>query len=104
MYAVIETGSKQYKVQKDDVINVELLGKKVGAKVKFGKVLLVSDKGKVKIGTPVVKEAKVAGEVLREGKNKKVIAFFFRKRKDSKRKKGHRQKYLAVKITDISVA
>ncbi|MBN2190312.1 MAG: 50S ribosomal protein L21 [Candidatus Aureabacteria bacterium] len=102
MYAVIETGSKQYKVEKDDIIDIELTGKKPGEKIDFERVLLIADKNDVKIGTPLVKDAKVAGEVLAEKKGRKLIAFFYRRRKDSKRKVGHRQKCLSVKISEIS--
>ncbi|MCK9555715.1 50S ribosomal protein L21 [bacterium] len=102
MYAVIETGSKQYKVEEGDIIDIELIGKKAGEKVDFEKILLVADKNDVKVGTPLVKDAKVTGEILAEKKGRKLIAFFYRRRKDSKRKVGHRQKCLSVKISEIS--
>ncbi|MDD5644881.1 MAG: 50S ribosomal protein L21 [bacterium] len=102
MYAVIETGSKQYKVEKGDIIDIELVEKKPGEKFDFEKILLVADKNDVRIGTPLVQDAKVTGEVLSLKKGRKLVAFFYRRRKDSKRKVGHRQKYLSVRISDIS--
>lgn len=101
MYAVVDFGGKQHKVSKGDFINFDRMDLEPGAKVEFDKVLYASDDKDVKVGTPVLEKAKVLGEVVGEVKAKKVIAFFYRRRKDSQRKVGHRQKYTRVKITDI---
>ncbi len=101
MYAIIETGGKQYWVKKGDVIDIELL--KDNKKVKFEQVLLVQDENVTKIGSPNVEKYLVTGEVIEEEiKGPKVIAYKYKKTKRSTRKKkGHRQKYSRVKITDI---
>ena len=101
MYAVIETGGKQYKVQKNDVLAVEKLEAKGGDKVQFNAVLLTGGKD-VKLGDPLVKGAGVQATVIDQIKDKKVISFVKRRRKSSsKSKKGHRQQITLVKITDI---
>ena len=100
MYAVIRTGGKQYKVAKDDVVSIEKLEGEAGAAVTFGEVLLVGGES-VKAGAPLVAGASVSAEILRQGKGEKVIAFKKRRRKDSRSKKGHRQCFTEVKITEI---
>ena len=101
MYAIIETGGKQYKVQKNDVLAVEKLAAKGGDKVQFNAVLLTGGKD-VKLGDPLVKGAGVQATVIDQIKDKKVISFVKRRRKSSsKSKKGHRQQITLVKITDI---
>ena len=101
MYAIIETGGKQYKVQKNDVLAVEKLSAKGGDKVQFNAVLLTGGK-EVKVGDPLVKGAGVQATVIDQIKDKKVISFVKRRRKSSsKSKKGHRQQITLVKITDI---
>ena len=101
MYAIIETGGKQYKVQKNDVLAVEKLSAKGGDKVQFNTVLLTGGKD-VKVGDPLVKGAGVQATVIDQIKDKKVISFVKRRRKSSsKSKKGHRQQITLVKITDI---
>lgn len=97
MKAIINTGGKQYRVSKDDEIFVELLDAEVGQTVTFDEVLAVGDK----IGTPMVKEAKVEGEVIKHGKAKKITIFKFTAKKDFRKKKGHRQNYTKIKITNI---
>ncbi len=102
MFAVIETGGKQYKVEKGTVLDVELLsGKKEGDDVSFKKVLLLSKKGAFEIGDPYVKDAAVEGKVLSVAKDKKVIAFKFKRKTNYHRTKGHRQTYTRVKIESI---
>jgi large subunit ribosomal protein L21 len=102
MFAIIETGGKQYKVQKDYVFDVELLeGKNAGDKVSFDKVLLVSDDADIKIGTPYIKGAKIAGIVLSVAKDKKVTTFKFKRKTNYHRTIGHRQIYTRVKIESI---
>ena len=102
MYAIIETGGKQYRVQEGDEIAVELL--KTDSPVKFDKVLLISDGKSPKIGTPHVPKCTVHAEILGEVKGPKVIAFKYKKCKNFRRTVGHRQRYSRVKITKIAVA
>ncbi len=101
MYAIIETGGKQYKVQKDDILAVEKLSARGGDKVQFNSVLLTGGK-EVKVGDPLVKGAGVQATVIDQIKDKKVISFVKRRRKSSsKSKKGHRQQITLLKITEI---
>ena len=101
MYAIIETGGKQYKVQKNDILAVEKLSAKGGDKVQFNSVLLTGGK-EVRVGDPLVKGAGVQATVIDQIKDKKVISFVKRRRKSSsKSKKGHRQQITLLKITDI---
>ena len=101
MYAIIETGGKQYKVQKNDILAVEKLSANGGDKVQFNTVLLTGGK-EVKVGEPLIKGAGVQATVIDQIKDKKVISFVKRRRKSSsKSKKGHRQQITLVKITDI---
>ena len=101
MYAIIETGGKQYKVQKDDILAVEKLSARGGDKVQFNTVLLTGGK-EVRVGDPLVKGAGVQATVIDQIKDKKVISFVKRRRKSSsKSKKGHRQQITLLKITDI---
>ncbi len=97
MFAVIETGGKQYIVKEGDVIRVEKLPVEDKSEVSFDKVLMVGDK----VGNPYVENAKVEGKVIRTAKAKKIIVFKFKRRKGYKRKKGHRQWFTEVKITKI---
>ena len=101
MYAIIETGGKQYKVQKNDILAVEKLSARGGDKVQFNTVLLTGGK-EVRVGDPLVKGAGVQATVIDQIKDKKVISFVKRRRKSSsKSKKGHRQQITLLKITDI---
>ncbi|MDC3087284.1 50S ribosomal protein L21 [Paracoccaceae bacterium] len=101
MFAVIETGGKQYKVQKDDILAVEKLSAKGGDKIQFNAVLLTGGK-EVKVGNPLIKDAGVQATVIDQIKDKKVVSFVKRRRKSSsKSKKGHRQQITLVKITEI---
>lgn len=101
MYAVIQTGGKQYRVSEGDVITVEKLDVEVNSKVEFDKVLLVEDSGDVKIGTPYLDAVKVVGSVLENGKGKKVIIFKYKSKKDYRKKQGHRQPFTMVQIDEI---
>lgn len=98
MKAVIETGGKQYYVEKGSVIYVEKLDNEVGSKVDFNKVLMVNGK----VGTPTVEGATVTGEVVKHGKSKKAIVFKYLPKKKSRKKQGHRQPYTKVEIKKIS--
>lgn len=103
MYAVIETGGKQYHVQPGDVIDIERLAvsdKKV-AKIKFDRILMVGDDKKVKIGDPLVKGAEVTGSLVKEVRAPKIRVFKMKRRKGYRRSQGHRQDLLRVKIDNI---
>ncbi len=101
MFAVIQTGGKQYKVAKDDIIIVEKLDAEEGKKVSFDNVLMHGKEGAVKIGEPLVKGASVTGEVLEQRKGDKVIVFKKKRRQNYRRKQGHRQLETVVRITGI---
>jgi large subunit ribosomal protein L21 len=101
MYAIIETGGKQLRVEKDDIIEVERLKDEKEGPIEFKNVLFLSREGSVKVGTPYIAKAAVKGELLGEIKGPKVVAFKYKQRKGIRRKVGHRQKYSQVKITEI---
>ncbi len=103
MYAVIKTGGKQYRVEKGSTLRVEKLEGETGGKITFSDVLLVADGDKIEIGTPVLTGAKVTAEILGIEAGPKLVVFKFRRRKAYRKRTGHRQKYTAVKITDITV-
>ena len=100
MYAVIETGGKQYKVEKGDVIFVERLSAEEESIVNF-KVIAINDEKELITGTPYVDSAKVSGKVLKNGKAKKITVFTYKPKKSEKRKMGHRQPYSKIQIEDI---
>ncbi|GAB4519175.1 MAG: 50S ribosomal protein L21 [Anaerolineae bacterium] len=101
MYAIIETGGKQYRVSPGDVIDIEKLDVPVGEKVDFDRVLLVKDGEAVKVGQPLVDGAVVRGEVLAQRRHRKVIVFRYKAAQRYRRKKGHRQPYTQVRIEAI---
>ena len=101
MYAVIRTGGKQYRVAKNDVITIEKLVAEKGTTVSFDEVLMVGGDGAAKVGAPLVAGAKVTGTVLDQGKGEKILVFKKRRRKNSRRKNGHRQFETVVRIGDI---
>lgn len=101
MYAIIETGGKQYRVQEGDVIRVEKIEIADGETVKFDKVLLVAEEGKLNVGKPYVDGAVVEAVVENQGKAKKIIIFKYKAKKDYRKKQGHRQPYTQVKIEKI---
>ncbi|SHH49631.1 large subunit ribosomal protein L21 [Caloranaerobacter azorensis DSM 13643] len=102
MYAVIETGGKQYRVQEGDTLFVEKVAGNEGETVKFDKVLLVSNDGEVKIGKPFVEGATVDAKIVEHGKGKKIIVFKYKAKKDYRKKQGHRQPYTKVVIEKIN--
>ena len=104
MYAIIETGGKQLKVEAGDAIFVEKLEVEAGEKVTFDKVVLVSDDKKVEVGVPYVKGVKVEGKVVANGKGKKIIVYKYKAKKNYRRTQGHRQPYTKVEITSIKTA
>jgi large subunit ribosomal protein L21 len=101
MYAIIETGGKQYRVQSGDKLEVEKLETDKGGEVTFDKVLLVADGDNVTVGRPLVKGARVTAEVLDQFKDDKVIAYKFRRREGYHRTRGHRQQLTQLKIKEI---
>ena len=101
MYAVVNTGGKQYKVQAGDILRVEKLPGEVGSPVTFDKVLMVADGEKIDVGQPVLANTSVKGTIVEQGKAKKVIVFKYKRRKRFRRKQGHRQTFTAVKIDSI---
>mgnify|MGYP000709292325 CR=1 FL=1 len=102
MFAVIKTGGKQYRVQQNSILGVEKLPVEAGQTVTFGEVLMVSEKGKVAVGTPVVAGAKVEATVLDQMRDRKIIIFKKKRRQNYRRKKGHRQHLTVVQISKIS--
>ncbi len=101
VYAVIRTGGKQYRVAQGDIVHVEKLEGAVGDKVTLGEVLLIAGDGEAKIGTPILADAKVTGEIVKQALAKKVLVFKKKRRKSYSRKRGHRQKLTTLKITEI---
>ena len=101
MFAVIKTGGKQYRVAANDVITVATLAGEPGTAVTFDQVLMVTNDGSTQVGAPLIEGVTVAGEVVEHTRGEKVISFKKRRRQNSRRKRGHRQDYTVVRITDI---
>jgi len=101
MYAVIKTGGKQYKVAKDDVITVEKLAGEPGTSIDFDMVLMLDDGEKQTLGKPLVEGAVVAAEILEQNRDKKILVFKKKRRKNYRRTNGHRQDITVLKVTDI---
>ncbi len=101
MYAIIETGGKQYRVSEGDVVFVEKLSAEAGATVDFESVVAVSNDAGLTVGTPYVEGAKVSASVVKHGKAKKVLMMRYKPKKDVRVKRGHRQPYTQVKIESI---
>ena len=101
MFAVIKTGGKQYKVAEDDIIIVEKLEAEEGKKVTFGDVLMRGSGGDVKVGEPLIDGASVTGEVIEQRQGKKILVFKKKRRRNYRRKRGHRQLETVVRITGI---
>ena len=104
MYAVIETGGKQYKVAKNDIILVEKLDAKDGSEVKINKILLAKEGNSTHVGNPYIKGSHVVCEVLGQTRGDKVIAYKYKKRKSEKKKIGHRQDLTKLKIKELDIA
>jgi large subunit ribosomal protein L21 len=102
MYAVIKTGGKQYRVTPGDVLKVETLDAAVGASVNFEEVLMISDDGKLTVGSPMIASAKVAATVITHGRAKKVEIIKFKRRKHHQKRTGHRQNFTQVQIQNIN--
>jgi len=101
MYAIIQTGGKQYRVEKGDVIDIELIEPSEDGKIEFKDVLFLNTGDAAKVGSPYLPKCAVFGELLNKVKGPKVVAFKYKRRKNIRRKVGHRQKYSQVKITEI---
>src|SRR3990172_550492 len=104
MYAIVQTGGKQYKVAPGDLLKVERLEANVGDKVELAPVLLVQDQDRLWVGKPVVEQAKVMAEVQQQARSRKVIVFKKKRRKNYRRTKGYRQSFTQLKITEIVTA
>jgi len=102
MYAVVNTGGKQYKVQQGEILRVEKIPGEVGSPVKFERILMFSDGENVSIGQPVLENVAVEGHIVEQGRAKKIIVFKYKKRKRYRRKAGHRQDFTAVQIDSIA--
>ena len=103
MYAIVNTGGKQYKVRQGDVLRVEKIPGEVGSPVSFDKVLMFSDGKDVSIGRPVLDNVAIKGHIVEQGKSKKIIVFKYKRRKRYRRKLGHRQQFTAIRIDRIEV-
>lgn len=104
MYAIIETGGKQFKVRQGDTIYVEKLNGDVGESVQLDKVLMVQDDGSVRVGNPLLEGAKVVAKVLEHGRGKKIIVFKYKSKKNYHKKQGHRQPYTKLTIEAIEAS
>ena len=101
-YAVIQTGGKQYKVKASEILKIEKLeNSKPDSKIEFKEILAYGDDKKIEIGTPLLDGAKVEAELIKNGKNRTILIFKKRRRKNSRRKNGHRQQYSLIKISKI---
>lgn len=103
MYAIIESGGKQFRVAEGDVIRCDLVAKEVGANVTFDRVVLAGSGESVKLGTPTLEGATVSGTVVRQAKDKKILVFRYKPKKRVRKLNGHRQPYAEVKITKITL-
>lgn len=101
MYAVINTGGKQYKVAPGDVVRVETLDAKKGDTIEINEVFMIADGDKVSVGKPMLTAAKVTAEVVGDGRGEKLLIFKHRRRKGFRKTNGHRQNYTAIKVKEI---
>ena len=102
MYAVVKTGGKQYRLGVGDSVKVEKLPDEVGNIVELSQILMVSDGGEVKVGTPLVTGASVKAEIVGHGRNKKIRVIKMKRRKQYRRTQGHRQAFTQLKVTEIN--
>jgi large subunit ribosomal protein L21 len=103
MYAIFRALGKQFRAEKGKTLRLPLMDVEAGSKVTFDEVLLSSDGQTIRAGTPLVSGAKVVAEVVGQGKEPKIYVFKFKRRKNYRRKTGHRQKYTEVRITDVTL-
>jgi len=101
MYAIIQTGGKQYKVTEGEMVKVEKLEAEAGDKITLDQVLMLKDDNGTKIGNPLVAGAKITAEVLEQGRGKKITVYKYKKRKNQRKKQGHRQAYTKIMIEKI---
>jgi len=101
-YAVIRTGGKQYRVAPGDIVRIERLAGDVGAPVEFTEVLLTGGEGAVRIGTPLVDGALVRGTIVEQGRARKILVYKKKRRKNYRRRRGHRQSVTSVRVTEIA--
>lgn len=102
MYAVIQTGGKQYRVTPGELVKVEKLPGNKGDQITFDKVLLTSDGETINVGSPFLSDIKVQGRIARQGRDRKVLVFKYKRRKDYRKKIGHRQSFTLVKVDEIA--
>ena len=100
-FAIIQTGGKQYKVKTSEILKIEKIDKKPSSKIEFNEVLAYGDDKNFEVGSPLVKGAKVEAELIKNAKKRTVLIFKKRRRKNSRRKNGHRQQYSLIKINKI---
>ena len=100
-FAVIQTGGKQYKVKASEILKIEKLDKEISSKIEFNEVLAYGNDKSIEIGSPIIKGAKVEAELIKNGKNRTVLIFKKRRRKNSRKKNGHRQEFSLIKISKI---
>ncbi len=103
MYAVVKTGGREYRVSKGDLIRVEKLEGKVGDQVELKEVLMVSEAGEARFGTPHLADVVIRGEIVQESKGEKVLTYKMKRRKNYRRFKGHRQTFTTLKVNDINL-
>ena len=103
MYAVFKSGGKQYEARPGHVVRVEKLPGEVGDSIVLGEVLLFSDGEQVRIGRPVVEGVTIRGNIIEHGKNRKIVIYKYKRRKDYSRKQGHRQQFTAVRVEQIAL-
>jgi large subunit ribosomal protein L21 len=101
MYAVVNTGGKQYKVQKGETLRIEKIPGEVGSSVTFDKVLMVADGENIRVGQPVLENVAVQAQIVEQDKAKKILVFKYKRRKRYRRKNGHRQPFTAIRIDGI---
>jgi len=104
MYAVVKTGGKQYRIAKGDILRVEKLEGKVGDQVTLKDVAMVSQEGEVQVGSPYLAKAVVIGEIVQQAKDRKVLTYKMKRRKNYRRMKGHRQNFTYLRVNDINLS
>ena len=102
-YAVIRTGGKQYRVAPGDVVRIERLSGDVGSAVEFGEVLIAADDAGIRVGRPLVEGARVRGQIVAQARDRKVLVYKKKRRKNYRRRQGHRQYFTSVRVTGIEL-